>query len=105
MSIFGGTFGGGFGSIFGSTGAAVVSAPPPVPTPSAVIAALDRLCQYAKDKPNIAALLSALVAPAQDVEDAFQDLLTKRGIETGEGVQLDVVGKIVGQKRNGLSYT
>lgn len=38
----------------------------------------------------------------QDLEDAGQTLLTMLDIEASEGVQLDVIGRIVGQPRNGV---
>ena len=48
------------------------------------------------------ALLSILLSPAQRLENADIDLLTKRFVDTAEGYQLDVLGRIVGQKRGGL---
>ncbi len=48
-------------------------------------------------------LLIALVGPAQGIEDAFQQLLTERGINDSIGAQLDQVGALVGQPRNGLA--
>jgi len=50
---------------------------------------------------NIVKLLRSLVGPAQDVENAFQQLLTGRFVDTAIGEQLDIIGKIVGQPRNG----
>lgn len=47
-------------------------------------------------------LLICLVTPAQDIENAYQQLLTLRGINTAVGVQLDQVGSLVGQARLGL---
>lgn len=52
---------------------------------------------------NISKLLNALMASVQDVENALQQLLTQRTIDTATGVQLDVVGRIVGQTRDGLA--
>lgn len=63
---------------------------------------LNRLCQQFKDKPNIVALLTIFLQRYQDLETAFWQLLTQRGIYVAEGVQLDAIGKIVGQPRNGL---
>lgn len=59
--------------------------------------------QQFKDKPNILAFLDALTGPIQDIEDAFYDLLTERGVDTAVGDQLDDLGTIVGQPRDGLS--
>lgn len=49
------------------------------------------------------ALLTILLSPAQRLENADIDLLTKRFVDTAEGYQLDVLGRIVGQKRGGLA--
>lgn len=51
---------------------------------------------------NIVKLLSALIAPAQDLENTFQQLRTMRNVDTAEGVQLDVLGRLVGQGRGGM---
>lgn len=67
-----------------------------------VARAISRLCEQFRDKPNILALLSALVTPAIDLEAAFLQLLTERTVDTAQGAQLDVLGKLVGQPRNGL---
>ena len=79
----------------------------PIPTvgvtvPDHVAAALGRLLEQFKNKPNIAALLSALAAPSQPIENALWQLLTQRALSTGIGAQLDAIGALVGQPRNGL---
>src|SRR5690349_3946784 len=51
---------------------------------------------------NTEKLLAILATPFQSLENTLQDLLTKRSIDTAEGAQLDVIGKLVGQPRNGL---
>lgn len=51
---------------------------------------------------NITKLLTGLLTPAQDVENAFQQLLTQRQVNTAEGAQLDVLGRLVGQSRGGM---
>lgn len=61
--------------------------------------ALDRLAAQFSGKPRIAAILNALSAEVQQVEDMLFDLLNKRSIDGGEGVQLDKLGTIVGQPR------
>lgn len=50
---------------------------------------------------NITKLLRALVGPIQEAEDALQQLLTERTVDTAIGAQLDVIGKLVGQPRAG----
>jgi hypothetical protein len=65
--------------------------------------ALARRPEYLKEKPNFEALLSAIVAPMQDIEDAAFAVLTERAIDTAIGAQLDAIGVIVGLARNGLT--
>lgn len=67
-----------------------------------VTEALERLTEQFKDKPNFVAFATALIAPVQDIEDAMQQLLLERDIETAIGAQLDMLGEIVGQARGGL---
>lgn len=52
---------------------------------------------------NIEKLIATLATPFQSLENMLQDLLTLRSIDTATGAQLDVIGKIVGQARNGLN--
>jgi hypothetical protein len=63
--------------------------------------AASKLLEQFKDKPRILALLQSYVTQIQALEDVFWDMFTKRWIDGGEGVQLDVVGRIVGEKRQG----
>lgn len=51
---------------------------------------------------NIEKLIMVLAGPAQDIENAFQQLLLNRTIDTAVGAQLDIIGKVVGQARLGL---
>lgn len=73
-------------------------------------AALDRLVEQFRDKPNIDAFISALVRPIQRLEDALCQLLHQRSIPAGGepltavGEQLNVIGRIVGFRgRDGRS--
>jgi len=68
-----------------------------------VAEALTRFQQTLQDQPNLATFLTAHVAPIQDIEDALQDVLTERQVDTAIGDQLDMLGAIVGQPRDGLS--
>lgn len=52
---------------------------------------------------NITLLLTALVTSMQTIEDQLQALLTQRAIPTAVGAQLDVLGRLVGEVRNGLT--
>lgn len=67
-----------------------------------VAEALNRLCEQFKNKDNIAALVTSLVEPTQDIEEALQDCLAQRSVDTATGVQLTAIGNVVGQPRAGL---
>lgn len=78
----------------------------PIPTPGIevpdhVLEAIKRLPQQFR-KPRIENLLRAFAGPSQPIESALWQLLTQRFITTAIGVQLDFIGKIVGQPRLGL---
>lgn len=64
-------------------------------------AAVARLAQWAKDRPNILHLLNAANTASQLLETALQDLIAKRYLAVAANDQLDQIGKIVGQARNG----
>jgi hypothetical protein len=68
-----------------------------------VVAGLNRLCQQFKTKQNIVDLLTIFLTRYNDLETAFWALLTQRGVYSAIGKQLDNIGKLVGQPRNGLS--
>ncbi len=51
---------------------------------------------------NIEKLVATLATPFQSLENALQQLLTERSIDTAAGAQLDVIGRIVGQPRNAM---
>jgi len=51
---------------------------------------------------NVEKLLAAVSTAVQDLENTYQQLLINRSIDTAEGVQLDVIGRIAGQLRSGL---
>jgi hypothetical protein len=54
-----------------------------------------------QDKPRLKAMLCALLAGVQDLDDAAWQVLTERWLDTSVGVQLDVIGAIVDLKRKG----
>lgn len=70
-----------------------------------VDAAVDRLLETYKNKPNVVALVQALAGRAQVVENVLQTLTTGQLLVTAQAVgnQLDAIGAIVGIPRNGLS--
>ncbi len=52
---------------------------------------------------NITKLVTALIGPGQSTENALRQLYAERRVDTAIGVQLDVLGRLVGQLRLGLS--
>lgn len=64
--------------------------------------AINRLWEQFKGIASIEALISAFTQDIQVLEDSFDDLVTDRFIETAIGVQLDLLGDIVGQLRDDL---
>ena len=55
--------------------------------------------------PNLAAWITAFGAQLNDVDQFFGQLFTELNIENATGAQLDGLGNILGQSRNGLSDT
>lgn len=64
--------------------------------------ALNRLLTQYKKKPLIAQTITALIEQIQDLEDSNQEFYDKRALETATGIQLDLLGTIVGQGRGTL---
>lgn len=64
-----------------------------------VAQALDLLIAQYKGKLTMADILNSWTQQVQELEDAFFQLLEDRTLGTGVGVQLDVLGAIVGQER------
>lgn len=58
------------------------------------------LAQF-KDKPRLEALLRSYLDQVQEIEDALWQLFALRWIDTAEEQQLDDIGELVGQPRNG----
>lgn len=67
--------------------------------------ALDRLLEQQKAKPVLAAVVGALSTQVQALENMFQSLLSARAITTATGDQLDGLGALVGEPRNGRTDT
>lgn len=63
--------------------------------------AVARLASQFRQKPLIEGLIRAFVAQHQGMEDANDELLTERLIDTAVGAQLDGFGSIVGELRQG----
>lgn len=65
-------------------------------------AVVDSLDQYG-ERPRFHAFLEALMDRVQSLEDLGQEELVMRSVYTAEGVQLDVLGEIVGLERGELA--
>lgn len=65
--------------------------------------ALARLVEQFKHKESIRKFFAPFVTQTQALEDASFQLFTLRNIDSSEGVNLDIIGKIVGERRQGVS--
>ena len=61
-----------------------------------------RLAQFKDDKPRYAALLTAIANQYQELENALWQLLAERLLSVAVGLQLDLIGRVVGLERDGL---
>ena len=66
--------------------------------------ALSRLIERwkADSNPNLATLVSSITDEVQDLENAIWDVIVARLPDYAEGAQLDALGRLVGQRRDGL---
>lgn len=69
------------------------------PIPNHIEQAKARLIEQYKDKPLIAALIEAEAQQIQDLEDAANSIETKTALSTAVGIQLDIIGELVGLQR------
>lgn len=58
-----------------------------------------RLAVQFTESVNLIAYIKALLLEADTLEQVYRDLLEKRWIDTAKGVNLDIIGSIVGQSR------
>lgn len=63
--------------------------------------AFSRLMEQRKKATNLQAIVTAAANQLQLLEQVIQDFLLKRGLDAAVGVNLDIVGLIVGQDRAG----
>lgn len=61
--------------------------------------AISRLATQFRESTNLINYIKVLVSEADTLEAVFQSLLNERWIDTAIGVQLDILGSIVGQNR------
>lgn len=59
--------------------------------------------QFFQGKPNFEKILNAYAAQTQELENALFALCTERTVFKAVGAQLDVVGSLVGESRNGAN--
>jgi len=59
----------------------------------------ENITEQFKDKVTIDRILQLLATEKLEIQDVLKDLKQKRSIDTAEGVQLDILGAIVGQDR------
>jgi hypothetical protein len=64
---------------------------------------LDRLVTQWADKPVVQGLLKSYLENVETVENLYEQLLDERSVFTAIGAQLDVIGTIVGEARDGKS--
>lgn len=63
------------------------------------------LLQQWKDKPNLVGIINGSLARANDIQDAVFEIRDLLKITTAEGVQLDLIGKVFNEFREGRSDT
>lgn len=63
--------------------------------------ALARVIDQFSEATRFKNLIGAIVEPVQEIEDALHQLLIARSVTTAIGAQLDILGEIVGQAREG----
>lgn len=64
-----------------------------------------RLAEEFKHQPNLELLLAKLGKPANELGGVMNDLVTQRWFDRASGAQLDNIGSIIGQAREGISDT
>ena len=68
---------------------------------SHVSEALFQLMEQFKGQPDLAALLTSYITQIQDIEGVLFELIDERLLASAVGEQLDIIGRIVGEDRNG----
>lgn len=61
-----------------------------------------RVTEQFKDKDVFDRYIQLLIYGSQQLQEVIKDLIQKRSIDTAEGVNLDIIGKIVGLERGSL---
>lgn len=68
-----------------------------------VVSGLTRFLKQFRDKRKLNALAASYLAEVQKLENAIWEVIEYRMLDNAEGIQLDILGKIVGRGRNDLS--
>ena len=61
---------------------------------------IGKLLSQFEDKPNINNTLTSYLNEAQETQMAYEEMLDERSLSAAVGVQLDNIGKIVGESRD-----
>lgn len=67
--------------------------------------AQSRLATQFRESTNLINYIKSLLVEADTLEQVFQDIIDKRWIDTAEGINLDIIGSIVGQPRELIDAT
>ncbi len=62
---------------------------------------LEKLLYQFKEKTNITSILTTYLQQAQSTQENYEEMLDERSIFTAIGVQLDMIGKLIGEERFG----
>tara|TARA_R100001594_G_scaffold53735_1_gene87293 strand:- start:25537 stop:26208 length:672 start_codon:yes stop_codon:yes gene_type:complete len=62
---------------------------------------LAKLLEQFKGKPHIEGILTTYLQQSQDTQTTYEEMLDERSIHTAIGVQLDMIGALVGEERFG----
>jgi hypothetical protein len=66
---------------------------------------LKRLLWQFRDQPNIRAIVQSYLEEIQELEDVLYSLIVERYVQTAVGVQLDGIGRVVGEPRQNRTDT
>lgn len=73
------------------------------PNNSHVANGLDRRLEQYRNDPGMQQILTSLLQRAQDAENCVWEIINNRDVDSAIGVQLDILGKIVGRGRGNLT--
>ena len=56
---------------------------------------------FFEEKPHMAAIMNAIASELQELSDAIYDVMTEIDVNSADGAQLDLLGKVYGRSRDG----